>query len=53
MSSALEFDADFDRMLQNRIGPLIKYLSIRQNQFFRFLTGGTWFIPVNVNLRTR
>ena len=41
MSSALEFEADFDRMLQNRIGPLIKYLSIHQNQFFRFW----WAVP--------
>ena len=41
MSSPLEFEADFDRMLQNRIEPLIKYLSIHQNQFFSFW----WAVP--------
>ena len=48
MSSALEFEADFDRMLQNRIGPLIKVPEHSSKPVFQVLIGGTRFIPVNV-----
>ena len=48
MSSALEFEADFDRMLQNRIGPLIKVPEHSPKPVFQVLIGGTRFIPVNV-----